>query len=142
MYRHILIATDGSNFAESAVTHGLELAKHVKAKVTIVTVTEPPGFGTIPTPTFLDAHEKAVTEYAVRVLASASDAAKKREVPCTTLHIKDRYAAEAIRSTSTEQGCDLIVMASHGRHGLERILLGSETTKVLTFATVPVLVCR
>jgi nucleotide-binding universal stress UspA family protein len=142
MYKHILIATDGSALAEKAVALGLDLAKFLGAKVTIVTVTEPPGFATTPTPAFLDAYEKAATENASRILASASEVAKKKGVTCVTLHVKDHYPAEGIKSTGKDQGCDLIVMASHGRHGLERLLLGSETIKVLTHSTVPVLVCR
>jgi nucleotide-binding universal stress UspA family protein len=142
MYKHLLIATDGSELAGKAVVQGLDLAKSLAARVTILTVTEPPGFGTIPTLEYLDAYEKAVTEHAARILSSASDAARERDVMCTTHHIRDHFVAEAIRAAASDEGCDLIVMASHGRHGLGRLLLGSETMKVLTASTIPVLVCR
>jgi nucleotide-binding universal stress UspA family protein len=142
MYRRILIATDGSELAGKAVAQGLDLARRVGAEAVILTVTEPPGFGTIPAPRFLGAYEEVVAQEAARILQSASEAAMKAGVPCVTLHIKDRYVAEAITATASEQGCSLIVMASHGRRGLSRRLLGSETIKVLTMGTLPVLVCR
>jgi nucleotide-binding universal stress UspA family protein len=141
MYKHILIATDGSDVANSGVVQGLDLAKCLGAKATIITVTEPPGFGTAPAPRFLAAYEKAATEAAARILSSASDAANARGVPCATLHIKDHYAAEAIKAAAIDQGCDLIVMGSHGRRGLRSALLGNETMKVLADVAVPVLVC-
>ena len=61
---------------------------------------------------------------------------------CATLHVKDKYPAQAIVAATKEQGCDLIVMASHGRGTVRRLLLGSEALKVLTLSTVPVLICR
>ena len=61
---------------------------------------------------------------------------------CTVLHVKDRYPAEGIVETAREKSCDLIVLASHGRRGISRMLLGSQATKVVTLSSVPVLVCR
>ena len=58
------------------------------------------------------------------------------------MHSKDKYPAEGILETAKESGCDLIVMASHGRRGISRILLGSQATKVVTLSAIPVLVCR
>jgi nucleotide-binding universal stress UspA family protein len=142
MYQHLLIATDGSELAAAAVAQGIELAKRLGARVTIVTVTEPPGFATLPTPEFLDAYEKAVTEQAASILTAAGERAKEQGVACATLHVRDRFVAEAIGTTASEQHCDLIVMASHGRRGVAKVLLGSETMRVLSLSNLPVLVCR
>jgi nucleotide-binding universal stress UspA family protein len=147
MYKHILIATDGSELGAKAVDQGLDLAKQLGAKVTAitVTVTEPwtaAAYGTIPTPTLIKVYDKAAADNAARILASVSDVAKKKQIACDALHVKDHYAADGIIDTAEARGCDLIVMASHGRRGLARVLLGSETTKVLTLSPIPVLVCR
>ena len=69
-------------------------------------------------------------------------AAEKMGVRCATVHAKDRSAADGIVETANDRGCDLIVMASHGRGGVSRMLLGSVANKVLTYSTVPVLICR
>jgi nucleotide-binding universal stress UspA family protein len=145
MYKHILIATDGSELATKAVVVGLTLAKQLSSRVTAVTVTEPwtammtpeQALG-IPT----NAYEKAAVETASRVLASVVELARKSDVACATVHAKDQHPAEGILDTAKKAGCDLIVMASHGRRGLGRLLLGSEAVKVLTHSTVPVLICR
>ncbi len=145
MYQHLLLATDGSELAGKAVIQGLELAKHLQAKVTVVTVTAPwpaAAYGTIPTPSLIDLYEKTSAENAAGFLSTASEAAKKTGVTCATLHVKDRYPAEGIISAAKDKACDLIVMASHGRGTLGRLLLGSEASKVLTLSPVAVLICR
>jgi nucleotide-binding universal stress UspA family protein len=145
MYKHILIASDGSELAGKALTHGLELARSIGARVTILTATAPfpmPGYGTMPAATLIEAHEKATTENAARILSSAGEAAKKLGVACDTLHAKGREPAEAIVDTAQSRACNLIVMASHGYHGVKRVLLGSVAIEVLTHSKVPVLVYR
>ena len=145
MYKHILIATDGSELAEKAVTQGLDLAKALGAKATAVTVTEPwtaAAYGTIPTPSLIDSYESGSAENVKRALASVAAAAKTRQIACDALHVADRYPVEGILETAKDKNCDLIVMASHGRRGIARLLLGSETIKVLTLSPVPVLVIR
>jgi nucleotide-binding universal stress UspA family protein len=145
MYKHILIATDGSELAEKAVAAGLTLAEEFKAKVTAITVTEPwtaVAVGEIGLAFPYQEYEKGAAEHAARILATVSDAAKGRGLECVTVHIPGRYAAEGIVDCANEKGCDLIVMASHGRRGLSKLLLGSETTRVLTHTSLPVLVCR
>ena len=77
----------------------------------------------------------------MRILAEVSTAAKKQDVACETVRVND-FPAEGIIETAKARGCDLIVMASHGRRGLARVLLGSQATRVLTLSTVPVLICR
>jgi nucleotide-binding universal stress UspA family protein len=141
MYKHVLIATDGSELAGRAVATGLALAKALKAEVTAVTVTEP--WAAVVAEGFpYQEYQKAGAEQAARILAAVSDAAKGSGLECATVHVPDRYPAEGIVDCASEKGCDLIVMASHGRRGLSKLLLGSETTRVLTHSSVPVLVCR
>ena len=144
MYKHILIATDGSELAAKAVAVALTLAKQLNCKVTAVTVSEPwrmlvAGEAAIG---FLDEYEKATDETASRILATVVELAHKSDVACATVHAKDQYPAEGILDAAKKAGCDLIVMASHGRRGLGRLLLGSEAVKVLTHSTIPVLICR
>src|SRR5262245_49689692 len=128
MFKHILIATDGSELAGKAVETGLALAGQLKAMVTVVTATEPwstavgdaaPAFA-FP----VDDYEKAAAEGASRILAAAASAAAKQGVACDTVRVSD-FPAEAIIETAKKRVCDLIVMASHGRRGVARFLLGS-----------------
>jgi nucleotide-binding universal stress UspA family protein len=144
MYRHVLIATDGSELAQKAVAAGLALAKGLKAKVTVVTATEPWSAMVIGEPALafpIEEYEKAAAESAARILAGVSAAAKDAGVACETVHVSD-FPAEGIVATAKARGCDLIVMASHGRRGLSKLLLGSQALRVLALSTVPVLVCR
>ena len=144
MYKHILVATDGSELAAKAVAAGLELAKAVNARATVVTVTEPwTSFLTgDPALTFpIDDYEKAAAANAEQLLGSVSTSAKAMGVACETVHAIG-FPSEMIIETAKAKSCDLIVMASHGRRGLARVLLGSQAMKVLTESTVPVLICR
>ena len=145
MYKHILIATDGSELAGKAVAAGFGLARELGAQVTVVTVTEPwtafvTGEAAYGFP--VDEYEKSADESASRILSGVSRLARKADIHCATLHAKDQYPAEGILETAKKNGCDLIVMASHGRRGLRRLLLGSQAVKVLVDSTVPVLICR
>ena len=145
MYKHILIATDGSELAGKAVAAGLALAKELEAKVTAVIVSEPwtalvAGEMAVGFP--YQEYEQGAAQNAATILAGVAENAKKACVACATLHMPDRFPAEAIVDCAKDKGCDLIVMASHGRRGLSKLLLGSETVRVLTHSTVPVLVCR
>jgi nucleotide-binding universal stress UspA family protein len=145
MYQHILIPTDGSDLAERAVTHGLSLAKFLRAKVTVIMVEEQIGpwltfAATGPVDTVAEYTEQ-IKKHAAGVLDRAATAAKQAGVPCDTVHVRAAQPYEAIIATATDRGCDLIVMASHGRSGLSAVVLGSVTNKVLTYAKTPVLVC-
>ena len=148
MYRNILISTDGSDLASKAVEHGVMLAKNVGAAVTFVTVTEMwsalemAAEASRGEPNPLEAFEEMAAKQAQEILAAAKAVAQKAGVDCETLHVRDRAPAEGIIATANEKGCDLIVMASHGRRGLDRLLLGSQTTEVLAYSKVPVLVVR
>jgi nucleotide-binding universal stress UspA family protein len=149
MYRHILIPTDGSELAERAVTNGLSLAKSVGAKVTVIIVEEPEpiwlgatGFGQQGALEELGKYTEQMEKYAASALNRAADAAKQAGVPCDTVQVKDAQPYQAITATAADKGCDLIVMASHGRSGLSAVVLGSVTNKVLTHTKIPVLVCQ
>ena len=149
MYRHFLIPTDGSELAEHAVTNGLSLAKSVGAKVTVIIVQEPFDWLSLPEMStqrqareILAKHNEQVEKHAASVLSRAADAAKQAGVPCDTTQVESARPYEAIIAAASDRGCDLIVMASHGRGGLSAIVLGSVTNKVLTHAKTPVLVYR
>jgi nucleotide-binding universal stress UspA family protein len=131
MYRHILIPTDGSELAERAVTHGLSLAKFVGTKVTVIIAAEA-----------FAKYTEQIKKHNASVLDRVANAAKQAGVPCDTMQAKDVQPYEAIIATATDRGCDLIVMASHGRSGLSAVVLGSVTNKVLTHAKAPVLVVQ
>lgn len=148
MYKNILIATDGSELGHKAVTHGLSLANSVNAPVTFVTTTEnwsatemaARAARKIPHP--IENYEKEQADWANKVLSEAAEEARKIGVICTTAHASDTHAADGIIRTAKDKACDLIVMSSHGRRGVGRLLLGSVATEVLTHTTIPVLICR
>jgi nucleotide-binding universal stress UspA family protein len=145
MFKHVLIATDGSELAQKALAHGLALAKALDARVTAVTVTDiyPTGpYSPIPMPSMIEHYEAAAALSAANILAAVNDAATKLGVACVPLHVKDQAPAEGILDAANESGCDVIVVASHGRSGMKRLLLGSVAQKVVTLSTVPVLICR
>jgi len=145
MYTHILIPTDGSELAGKAVQHGIALAKRIGAKATALTVLPP--FHVLTTDTRM--LEDTPAQYKVRMQAHAektlgavAQAAQAAGVACEMVHVEHEHPYQAIIDTAESKGCDLIVMASHGRHGISAILLGSETVKVLTHSKIPVLVHR
>lgn len=149
MYHHILISTDGSETATKGLDHGLTLAKALGSKVTIITVTEPfPVYaaaagGAWVTPVDMNGgYEESQKELADGILKAAKEAADKIGVPAEVLHVPDAFAAEAIVETAKTRECSLICMSSHGRRGLGRLLLGSQTAEVLAHSPVPVLVVR
>ncbi|HEY8669460.1 MAG TPA: universal stress protein [Terriglobales bacterium] len=150
MYANILLSTDGSDVARKGVEHGVALAKALNAKVTVITVTEPlpvdygggHDSGWIPSREEFDSFEAACRERAGKVLAGARAMAEHIGTSAELLHVPNAYPATAIIETAKSRGCDLIVMASHGRRGLRKLLLGSQTSEVLLDGSVPVLVVR
>lgn len=148
MYSHVLIATDGSIIAQKGVEHGLKLAKSVGGKATIVIVTKPyPLQGTTVTgwvagDNDIRRYDASQKEFADTVLGSAKQVADKIGIAPELLQVTADSAAEAIVEQAQELGCDLVVMASHGRRGVGRLLLGSQTAKVVQYAKTPVLVVR
>jgi nucleotide-binding universal stress UspA family protein len=145
VFKHILIATDCSDLAQKAVQEGLELARHLKAAVTAITVSVP--YPVIETGALLSTlplldYQKIVAQHAEEVLAPVRDLAGKLNVACDTVHVSAKYPAEGIIEHAKAKGCDLIVMASHGRRGIAKIFLGSQATRVLAYSPVPVLICK
>ena len=138
MFKHILIPTDGSDLSKEAVQYGMSLAKAVNAKVTGITVYAVHPDMLTETP---ESCKKRMTADATKYLEQVKDAAKAGVV-CDTVQVEHEHPFEAIIETAKTKGCDLIVMASHGRRGISAIVLGSETVKVLTHSTIPVLVYR
>jgi nucleotide-binding universal stress UspA family protein len=145
MYKHILLPTDGSELSKKAIDHGIALAKAVNAKVTALIVATPihalvvePDLVTGP----LDQYKKLVADRTEKYLSIVRDAAAASGVICDGVQIEHDHPYEAIIDTATKNGCDLIIMASHGLSGVSPIMLGSETLKVLTQTTIPVLVYR
>jgi nucleotide-binding universal stress UspA family protein len=148
MYRHILVATDGSELAQRAVTHALSLAKAVGARVTALTVEASFDVYGVPASqvnrisgAFAD-YAQHVKTHATKILGGVAEAAKAAGVPCETVHVIDDHVYQAIVEAAKTRGCDLIVMASHGRTGIAAVVLGSVTTKVVTHTDIPVLVCH
>jgi nucleotide-binding universal stress UspA family protein len=148
MYKHILIATDGSELARKGLAQGLALAKELNAAVIAVTVTEAWSAlemaaqarrGALHPMEEYDEHAGANAE---KILAAVSAIAKEMGVACETMHVKDQHPADGIVATAKAKGCDLIVMASHGRRGLQKVMLGSQANKVLAYSSIPVLICK
>mgnify|MGYP001821425224 CR=1 FL=1 len=148
MYKHILIATDGSNLAGSAASHGLSLASEHNAKVTIVTVTGIWSIVDIAARTeagetdAIQKYEEFQVSMANKILFETESKAKSLSLDFQTVHVKDKFPADGIIDTAEQENVDLIVMASHGRRGIQRALLGSVANEVVSRATVPVLIYR
>lgn len=144
MYKRILVPTDGSEITVKAIQAAISMAKLMGAEVFALAVKEPFPYSAIsemqpvPPQEFLDAQERVA---AARVKA-VGDAAAAAGVACQGHSVEGLHPWEAILDHGKAQNCDLIVMASHGRRGMSALLLGSETQKVLTHSTVPVLVVR
>jgi nucleotide-binding universal stress UspA family protein len=146
MFTHVLIPTDGSLFADTAVKNGARLAKEMNAKATFVHVIEPfevPVGGVPSLSEARRAHESRANARCRKLLASLKKAAKDMGLAhCETVVAKSDQPYQVIIDTARDNGCDLILMASHGRRGLDALLLGSETHKVLIHSKIPVLVYR
>jgi len=143
LFKNILVPTDGSDLAVKAVEQGVLFAKEIGAKITAVTVTEPFHLLSV-APSQLEytpiEYKKHAEAYAEKVLGTVSAAAQSAGIDCDVLHVEHEQIYQAI--TDAAEGCDLIVMASHGRCGVSAVVLGSETVKVLTHSKIPVLVYR
>ncbi|MBE2278263.1 MAG: universal stress protein [Rhodobacteraceae bacterium] len=149
MYNHILISTDGSELAGRGVDHGLALARALGSRVTFLVVTErfpifagAAGEAWTAAAAELETYETRQRELADQLLTAAKGEAERCGVPASTEHVPDSMPAPAIVETATRLGCELIVMSSHGRQGLQRLILGSQTSEVLASSTIPVLVVR
>lgn len=146
MYKHILIATDGSEPSRAAGRSGLQLAKSLNAEVLVVTVSRPYkaafALGGVDVMPSGDEYDKICQENATSILAAVGKEAIALGVPCMTKHIVDDYEWKAIIEVAESRKCDLIHMGSHGRSGLAALILGSQTQTVLAHSKIPVLVYR
>ena len=144
MYKRIVVPTDGSEITAKAVQTAITLAKTLGAQISALAVKEPFPYSAIsemqpiPPQEFFDAQERIAT----RNLQAVKDACAGAGLTCSSSSIEALHPWEAILDQAKKEGADLIVMASHGRRGVSAMLLGSETQKVLTHSTIPVLVVR
>jgi len=148
MYKHILIATDGSELADRGLQHGLSLAKAVGAKVSVLSVSEPLRLdmanaaraGGIEDP--VARYDQQIAALMQERFAGISQRAAEHGIAAELVHEIDDSPAQAIVRYAKLNGCDLIVMSSHGRRGVEKMLLGSQTSEVLAHTSITVTVVR
>ena len=145
MFKHILLPTDGSELSAAAIKQGIRFAKSIGAKLTglcVMPLQRPFLYETeIP----MDALEHAAKRYkelADTYLAAIEKEAREAGVACDLVYEKNDFPYEAIIRVAEQKGCDLIMMASHGRRGVGALVIGSETQRVLTHSKIPVLVYR
>lgn len=142
MFTHILIATDGSELSNKALDGGFELARLAKARVTLYRAV----IEYLPMSEFaVDVPATLLTELELNVAQSLEQATRRPSA--TGLSVATRHSVEfspyhGIIECAKTEGCDLILMSSHGRSGLSNLILGSETQKVLAHSNIPVLVYR
>lgn len=145
MYRHILIPTDGSRLSARAAAHGAELARRVDARIAGLYVIAPwreIAQGTEPLSRSQADYEHAAEANAASSLLAVSNAARSAGVVCSVMQIKHPRPWRAILDAAESMRCDLILMAAHGRPGVDAMVVGSEAQKVLAHSTIPVLVYR
>jgi nucleotide-binding universal stress UspA family protein len=147
MFKNILVPTDGSALSRRAIKRAVRLAKEQKARVTgfyVGPTWQPRGGDDISPYRFItpQQHDEAVKRTANRILEAVRKEAARAGVPCTVSFGTGDYPYLKIVEAASRNRCDLILMATHGRRGISRLLLGSETSKVLAHAQIPVLVCR
>jgi nucleotide-binding universal stress UspA family protein len=145
MFKHLLVATDGSPLSEQAGLRAVQLAKSMSARLTAVTVSTP--FHVLAVDTVMltdteDVYNEACKKRAEEYLAVIKTAAMSSDVSFDGVHVYHDHPYAGIIETANARGCDVICMASHGRRGLTALVLGSETVKVLTHSKLPVLVWR
>jgi len=145
MFKHILIPTDGSDLSNLAIAQGVKFAKEIHAKITGVTVTMPFHFFALEATMVSDSVDRYAEDskvMAARHLKVLKDAADKADVECALVHCVSEHPYAEIVKTAQDAGCDVIFMASHGRRGIQALVMGGETHKVLTHTKIPVVVFR
>jgi nucleotide-binding universal stress UspA family protein len=145
MYKHLLIAVDGSELSDKALGQGVGLAKALGARVTIVHVSLPwssIAVGEIAVMFPPQEYEANMAAAATQLLERMKKAADAGGITAAVEHVSDAHPDRAILATADKYGCDLLVMGSHGRRGIAGLLLGSVTAKTLTHSKIPVLVYR
>ncbi|HEV2621784.1 MAG TPA: universal stress protein [Frateuria sp.] len=145
MYNHILLPTDGSEVSARAVDAGIGLAKALMARVYALHVIAPfqsMAYMSQIIPQSESSYTAESVRWAERYLGEVRDKCQQAGVYCDSDYLIDKHPCDVILRMAREKGCDLIVMGSHGWRGLTRLLLGSETQKVLVHSELPVLVCH
>lgn len=148
MFKHILVCTDGSKLSDKAVEAAIRLARDLGARLTAFHATDEypinpyPEYAIVAGALAPEAWKADQEKRARRILGKVEIKARKAGVDCSTRHSADIDPYKAIIDAAKKSRCDLIVMASHGRRGLQGFVLGSETNKVLTHGKLPVLVYR
>jgi nucleotide-binding universal stress UspA family protein len=147
MFKHILVPTDGSPLSADTVKRAIGFAKEISARITFL-FAKPDypvafyGEGALIDPTTPEKFAEMAERQAREILANCELMAREQGVAAASVSITNDIPYEAIIDAADANGCDLIFMASHGRRGLSGLLLGSETQKVLTHSSIPVLVYR
>lgn len=145
MFKHILLPTDGSPLSEIAIKKGMKFAKSIGARVTGLYVIDPFHLFSTGAEMLSDSKERYELDaraHARSALSVIAGAAKEAGVTCDCVSETNSQPYAVIVDTAEKKDCDLIMMASHGRRGVQALLIGSETTKVLTHSKIPVLVLR
>lgn len=145
MFKKILVPTDGSELSDKAVAAAVEVARTAGGQLVALSVAEPYPYSPIGETAFtpdLAAYEQKAMDLARQNVDKVALAARQGEVQCETHTIQSFNPYEEIVKLAEKSGCDVIFMASHGRKGLNRLFVGSETQKVLAHSTLPVLVFR
>lgn len=145
MYKRILLPVDGSEFSQGSAAFAIKMAKTLGAALSVIYVTAPYrdiAIGEVGAYLPEADYKTRAAAAAAAILDKVKEAAAAEGLVVTIHHLSHSHPWEAIIRTAKEQGTDLIIMASHGRRGLASLLIGSETKKVLTHSTIPVLVWR
>ena len=145
MFKNILVPTDGSELALKAVKQAIDYARNNGARLHVISVAEPYPYTAMGDGVYvpdLQLYEKQMQDFATRHVTEAADLAAAAGVPCETIVTLSFSPHDEIIKAASERGCDAIFIASHGRKGLSKLVLGSETQKVLAHTTLPVLVLR
>ncbi|MDZ7891955.1 MAG: universal stress protein [Rhodoferax sp.] len=147
MYQRILVTTDGSKLSQKAIAAAIKLAGLTGAELVALKVVQryPQSYfegGMALVGEEVKQVEKTWGDAAQKVVNAVKKTAEDAGIKTKAVVVRSDVVSDAILSTIKKQGCDLVVMASHGRKGIKRLLLGSETQHVLTHATVPVLVLK
>lgn len=144
MFKKILVPTDGTELSAKAIEAAVNVAQRLGAELVGVTVVEPYSYASLSEyrPESFEDYDARMEKLANERLEKLENAAKAANVAVETIVAKSFSPYEAIIQTAKDRGCDVIFMASHGRRGLNALLLGSETQKVLTHSNIPVMVYR
>jgi nucleotide-binding universal stress UspA family protein len=145
MFKKILVPTDGSPLSDKAINAAVEFARQMNGTIIGVSVAEPYPFSPLSESVFKSdagTYEEKTREMAQLHVQKIVDAANAAQVPCETSITTSFSPYEEIVNAAAKFGCDVIFMASHGRKGLNKLFVGSETQKVLAHSTIPVMVFR